>query len=84
MRGELSRTAGYQQALFAILEAMPPTLTEFTLPASFGDFAYDSLGDELGAAFGRMQGTITSLTIPSAIQGSSDCTLSFVQALNHQ
>ena len=84
MRGELSRAEGYQQALFTILEAMPATLATLTLPAAFGDFAYDDLGDELGAAFGRMKGKITSLTIPSAIQGSSDCTPSFVQALNHQ
>lgn len=73
----------FRTGLCAILEAMPPTLTTLTLPESIGDFCHDGYGEELGGTFGRMKGTISTLTVCRAVQGSS-VVPSFVQALNHQ
>eukprot|EP00931_Biecheleriopsis_adriatica_P109308 TRINITY_DN83569_c0_g1_i1.p1 TRINITY_DN83569_c0_g1~~TRINITY_DN83569_c0_g1_i1.p1 ORF type:complete len:374 (-),score=74.60 TRINITY_DN83569_c0_g1_i1:74-1195(-) len=78
--------AGYRSGLFTILEAMPPTLTTLTLPEGIGDFCHVSVdyGEGLGATLGKMAGTIKTLTINHAFQGSSDTVPSFVQTLNHQ
>lgn len=61
--------AGLLASLLKILEAMPSALSALTLPESIGDFCLTGYGEGLGATLGRMKGTITSLTIRSAIQG---------------
>ena len=54
--GELGSAQLQPSDVFAILEAMPPTLTALALPDSLGDFVGDGYGEGLGAALGKMAG----------------------------
>lgn len=52
--------AGWRAGIFAILEAMPASLSALTLPEGLGDFVWDEWGEPngLGAVFSRMRGTV--------------------------
>jgi hypothetical protein len=52
--------AGWRAGIFAILEAMPASLSALTLPEALGDFVWDVWGEPagLGAVFSRMRGTV--------------------------
>ena len=52
--------AGWRAGIFAILEAMPASLSTLTLPEGLGDFVWDEWGEPsgLGAVFSRMRGTV--------------------------
>ena len=59
--------AGWRLGIFAILEAMPASLSILTLPEGLGDFVWDEWGepDGLGAVFSRMRGTVRTVRVAS-------------------